>query len=656
MTHMKSPNSQPESDAIESSQVNGRKKEMGKPKRGFRRRDFVGLTGAGIVGGSLSRQLPAAPSYPSRVVTRSQFEADVVVVGGGMAGVLASIASARNGASTVLVQDRSVLGGNASSEVRMHIVGADHHGNRPDEDARETGILEEIRLEDAIRNPQRSASMFDLLLYEKVLLEERITLLLNTHCYGVEMEAGRITQVLASRHSTEHRFRIKGKIFVDCSGDGRLGMEAGAEARVGREARSEYGESQAPEHADKKTLGSSILIMARKHDRPMPFKAPGWIHRFEHPLPFRGIGSYEYGFWWNEWGGELDTIKDNEEIRHELQRTALGIWDLIKNSGHYSDSENWALEWVGPIPGKRESRRFIGEYVLREQDLRNGEIFDDQVAYGGWPIDLHPPAGIHSEEPPFTTEQVPLYNIPFRSLYSRNVPNLLFAGRNISTSHVAFGSTRVMGTCSIMGQAVGTAAAICARSDGTPGELAKGAISELQQTLLKDDAYAINLRNSDPDDHARKASVKASSTKSGLLAPGNVVNGVNRGSEGQPNKWASEPGTSMPQQIELRLPAAERIAEIHLVFDTGLHRQLTLSHSDATNRKQIRAPQPETIRDYTLELLHGDSSMQVMEVKGNYQRKRIHRFDPKTADGIRLRILATNGSPEASVFEIRAYS
>ncbi|MGW8180969.1 MAG: FAD-dependent oxidoreductase, partial [bacterium] len=325
---------------------------MVKNKTLLHRREFMGLTGTGAIGGTLehsSERLYASQTRRNTETTRLQLAADVVVVGGGMAGVLASIAAARNGASVILVQDRSVLGGNASSEVRMHIVGADHHGNRPNEDARETGILEEIRLEDAMRNPRRSSSVFDLLLYEKVISEERITLLMNTHCYGAEMDVARIRAILASRHSTEDHFRIEGKVFIDCSGDGRLGAEAGAAVRAGRESRSEYGESLAPLEADRKTLGSSILIMARRHDRPMPFKAPDWIHHFTHPLPHRSIGSYEYGYWWNEWGGELDTIKDNEKIRHELQRTALGIWNLIKNSGYYKDSENWALEWVGAI-------------------------------------------------------------------------------------------------------------------------------------------------------------------------------------------------------------------------------------------------------------------------------------------------------------------
>lgn len=593
----------------------------------------------------------------SRIVTQRTLDANVVVVGGGMAGVCAAIAAARNGASVVLLQDRSVLGGNSSSEIRMHIVGADCHGSRSDTDARETGILEELRLEDAVRNPQRSASLWDLLLYEWVKREPNITLLLNTHCCGVEMASeNRIAAVIASLHSTEDLFTIKGKIFIDCSGDGRLGVEAGADFRMGREGRDEFGESMAPPKADNKTLGSSILFITRKHDRPMPFKAPDWIRKFPtcNDLPHRHHETWEHGFWWVEWGGELNTIKDNERIRDELLAAALGVWDHIKNSGYHPESENWALEWIGFLPGKRESRRFIGEYILTQHDLERGEVFEDGVAFGGWPIDLHPPEGIYSEEPPAKQVHVPLYNIPFRCLYSRNIANLLFAGRNISTTHVAFGSTRVMGTCSVMGQAVGTAAALCIRYDCIPRDLGKESIKDLQQQLLKDDAYIIGVTNSDTSDLARTSEVRASSEVSVGRAV-NVINGVHRGVYAQKNRWISDPTQKMPQWLELHFRQPKRIQEVHLIFDTGLNRELTLTHSDAANRRIIRAPQPETVRDYELQVLDSNSAKTIVRVEGNYQRKRIHRFEPMAATGIRLVVHATNGDPSARVFEVRVY-
>ncbi len=619
----------------------------------------LGLTfGGGSFVEPLEGDEPAMTSLgESRVVTTKNLDADVVVVGGGMAGVCAAIAAARNGASVVLIQDRPVLGGNSSSEIRMHIVGADCHGSRNDTDARETGILEELRLECAVRNPQRSASMWDLLLYEWVKREPNIVLLLNTSCIGVKMASENlIDAVIALRNSTEDLFTVRGKVFIDCSGDGRLGAEAGAEFRKGREGRDEFGESLAPPKPDNKTMGSSILFITRKHDRPMPFKPPNWIRKFPRceDLPYRAHSSWEYGYWWVEWGGELDTIKDNERIRDELLAIALGVWDHIKNSGLHPESENWALEWIGFLPGKRESRRFIGDYILTQHDLQRGEVFEDGVAYGGWPIDLHPPEGIDTKEPPNIAVKVPLYNIPFRCLYSRNIDNLLFAGRNISATHVAFGSTRVMGTCSVMGQAVGTAAALCVRYNCTPRELGKEAIKDLQQLLLKQDAYIIGVSNSDPYDLARMAEVKASSETKGCEAV-NVINGIHRGVYERKNRWASDPTQPMPQWLELHFREPKRIREVHLTFDTGLNRELTLSFSDWTNRRMIWGPQPETVRDYELQVLYGDSAKTVVKVEGNYQRKQVHQFEPQLATGIRLIVQSTNGDNSAKVFEVRVY-
>src|SRR5262245_36875381 len=217
-------------------------------------------------------------------MTRNELHTDFVVVGGGLSGVCAALAAARKGRRVVLLQDRSVLGGNASSEIRMHTVGADIHGRRPG--ARESGLIEELRLEDAARNPHRSYSQWDLLLYEKVTAERNITLFLDTDCTGCAVETlpsgqRRIRSVEAVRNSTEEIFTIHADTFADCSGDGRLGFEAGADFTIGREAKSAHGESLALDQADKQTLGSSIMFTARKYDTPQPFRAPSWVRRFQ---------------------------------------------------------------------------------------------------------------------------------------------------------------------------------------------------------------------------------------------------------------------------------------------------------------------------------------------------------------------------------------
>ena len=594
-----------------------------------------------------------------------------------MAGVTAALAAARCGSRVILCQDRPVLGGNASSEVRMHIVGADVSGGRGkalEVEAREGGILEAIRLETAVRNPQRSASMLDLILYEACRAEPNLTLMLNTAVVGAETDGARIAEAIAERQSTEDRFRVGASVFIDATGDGRLGAEAGAPFRHGREGREEFDESPAPDRADAETLGSSLLLTARKHDRPMPFRAPSWARRFtEEDLRLRGhAGGLEYGYWWVEWGGTLDTIKDNEIIRDELLAIMLGVWDHIKNGGDH-DAAHWALDWFGFLPGKRESRRFVGQHMLTGQDVLGATPFDDAIAYGGWPIDIHPPAGVDAPgaTPCSTTAAPHLYDIPLRTCVSRDIGNLMFAGRNISATHVAFASTRVMATCAAMGQGVGTAAAHAVAHGRSPGELADdpAAMRAIQQRLLRDDAYLVGIGNEDPRDLARSAAVSAASeTPDG--AASNVISGQTRsvhGHGGAPpgrclpgtNRWMSPPLRDGPAELRLEWPHPVSIARVQLVFDTGMHRVLTLSHSDAYTAEQMRwgQPQPETVRDYSLRLRTADGSWKaIAAVTGNYQRVNRHRLpEPMTARALALEVSATNGIDHARVCEVRVY-
>ncbi|OAM86912.1 FAD-dependent oxidoreductase [Termitidicoccus mucosus] len=602
-------------------------------------------------------------------MTHHEISTDLVVAGGGMAGVCAALAAARNGARVVLVQDRSVLGGNASSEIRMHIVGADNHGTRPG--ARESGLIEELRLEDAARNPRDSYSQWDLLLYDKVVSEPNITLLLDTVCEGCEVAAGadgsrRIVSMRAVRHSTEDVFTVRAPVFADCTGDGRLGVEAGAEFRSGREARDEFGEGLALEKADRRTLGSSIMFTGRRHDAPQPFRAPSWARRFKREdFKLRPISSYEYGYWWSEWGGQLDTLKDNAAIRHELLRIALGVWDYVKNSGDHPGAANWTLDWVGMIPGKRESRRFTGPHIITERDIVAGRLFDDGVAYGGWPLDLHPPGGIDAvDEPPCVQHEVPhLFTVPLRALYSRNVGNLFLAGRNISATHVAFASTRVMATCAVIGQAAGTAAAFW-KKHGAPRDatiasvFGAGQVAELRQWLLRDDAFIPGLRNEDPADKARAAaSVRASGERAGAEAA-SVIDGVTRElfahlgpwADGRAHRWES---TALPAWIELEWPEEQPIGEVHLTFDSGLQRELILSPSAWQTKNVIRGPQPELARDYEI-LCDGRV---VASVRDNIWRKRVHRLErPVRARRLRVAVSAAHGVASARLFEIRVYA
>lgn len=655
------------------------------------------------------------------MLTDHRLECDVLVAGGGPAGICCALAAARLGAKVILCQDRHVLGGNASSEVRMHIVGATglRDGIALQSENREGGLIEELRLDLAVRNPQRSPSMMDLILYEKCRAEPNLTLLLNTTVVAVEREGNRIHRALAERQSTEDRFSIGAEIFVDCTGDGRLGAEAGAAYRHGREGRADFGESLAvTAEGDRRTLGSTLLFQARKHDRPMPFVAPPWVRNFKPAdfdlRPFGQRGSdlgLEYGYWWAEWGGCLDTIKDNERIRDELLAITLGVWNHIKNESDIVNASHWALEWFGFLPGKRESRRFVGQHVLTEQDVVASRDFSDAIAFGGWPIDTHPPEGVDApKEPPCNQNHLPcLYNIPLRSCVAAGLSNLMFAGRNISATHIAFASTRVMATCAVIGQGVGTAAAIAVRECIAPADLANrpALVHRIQQQLLADDCYLVGIRNDEACDLARRAAVSASSEQPAGPAK-NTLSGQTRsvhgywteesirraaadgweprlGGEnlwnqalrpGQPatqneaitvappnrcfpgtHRWMSDPVAGMPAWLELRWPEPVTLAIVVLIFDTGQHRHLTLTQADGYKERMLWGrPQPETVRDYVLEAEQGGGWRTLWTERGNYQRRRVHRFEPIATPALRIRVLATNGLDHARIMEVRAYA
>lgn len=606
---------------------------------------------------------------------------DILVIGGGPAGIPAALAAARNGARVILCQDRSVLGGNASSEIRMHIVGADCSGKRSEElsvEARESGIIEEIRLDASIHNSQRSPSVFDLILYDKCRSESNLRLMLNTRVWNVRKKGSRITHAMARRDSTEDEFEIEAKIFIDCTGDGGVGLAAGAHYREGRESRAMYNEDLALEVADNKRLGSSLMFQARKHDKPIPFTPPKWARKIsEEDLHFRPHATpamdmdlgLEYGYWWLEWGGTLDTVKDNEVIRDELLSILLGVWDHVKNGGDHG-ADNWALEWCGFLPGKRESRRFIGKYTLTQGDIQKAPKFKDTIAYGGWHMDLHPPEGVDAvDQEPCIQHPVPcLYEIPLRVCLSENVDNLMFAGRNISATHVAFASTRVMATCAVVGQGVGTAAALAVNRMVRPTDILRDEklMKDIQQRLLRDGVFLPGILNEDPQDLARDACIRASSERMEGRAI-NVISGQTRsvhGESGVPSdrsnpgthRWMSLTEDSFPAWIELSWQEPVSIQKVYLTFDTGLHRILTFSLADDYTKKMIWGePQPETVRDYFIEYWNKDVWVKIVEETNNYQRLRNYDIKNVITDKLRITITATNGIDHARITEIRVY-
>lgn len=568
-------------------------------------------------------------------------DVDFCVVGGGMAGLSAAVAAARHGCRTALVQDRPVLGGNASSEIRMWICGA--HG----ENNHETGIIEEILLENAYRNRYPNYSVWDSILYELVRFQENLTLLLNAYVDSVDCADGRIRSVSGNQTTTETRFTVRSRLFADCTGDGSLGARGGAEFRMGREARAEFGESIAPERGDRRTMGLSCLIQARETDRPQPFIPPSWAYRYDDDgkLPDRGHTlSGDQNFWWLEVGGMDHSIDDAEELRDELLKIAFGVWDHIKNRGDHG-ADNWVLDWVGFLPGKRESRRLVGDHILTQADVEaEGRHFPDIVAYGGWTMDDHFPEGFYKKEAGTIWHPAPSpYGIPYRCLYSRNVANLFFAGRNISATHSALSSTRVMATCSTLGQAVGTAAAIAAREGLSPRGVYESHLEELRQTLLEDDCYLPFAR--------RKVCPRSSSAvlTSSAGDPEALRNGYDRQIGEDRNSWDGRVG----DWVEFDFGRGTDLASLRLVFDSDLSRSTHNMTPYYTLAPQDFVVPPQLVRSFVVEVSDGAGPRAqwrtVAEVREN--RQRLVRLPlGLSARALRFTATATWGAQMVRVF------
>ncbi|GAB2570879.1 FAD-dependent oxidoreductase [Gracilibacillus alcaliphilus] len=522
---------------------------------------------------------------------------DITVVGGGLAGVCAAVAAARLGKTVALVQNRPVLGGNSSSEVRVWVVGATKHGvNRY---ARETGIMGEMFVENQYRNPDGNPYIWDLIVLETVRAEKNIELFLNTDVRDIESsgkeESRMIHSVTGWMMGSERQIRFESPVYLDCTGDGLIGFLARAAYRIGREAQSEYNETWAPEVSDEITLGSTILFYTRDEGHPVKYVPPSFAKDITTTsIPERRIirsGDSGCHYWWIEWGGELDTVHDDARIRDELWSVIYGIWDYIKNSGKF-EADNMTLEWVGAIPGKREYRRFVGDYTLTQNDIMEQVEFDDRVAFGGWSIDLHPPGGMYSKASGSKHLQADgIYHIPFRSLYSKNVNNLLFAGRNISASHVAFGSTRVMATCAVIGEAAGTGAAYAADKGITPREVYTSYRKELQQTLLKQDASIIGINNEQEEDFAQQAKITASSCYESI-----AVNDAKEAYRLEQNIAFLFPVESQMEAIRLKA-ATEKPATLELeLWDTGKPQNYIPHKQIATQTIQLQPGEAQWVQ------------------------------------------------------------
>lgn len=409
---------------------------------------------------------------------------DFVVIGGGMAGTCAAISAARNGLKTALIQNRPVLGGNNSSEVRVHLgariklepypalgnlvneIGPDQGGNAQPKDYYE----DEKKL-------------------KAVLSEPNISLFLNHHANAVEMEGNTIRKVFAENLETGEKLAFAAPLFADCTGDGTIGYLAGAEYMSGRESKAQFNEPTAPEKADKLTMGISVQWFSEQVESPVAFPAIQW------GLPWNDEKAFAItrGDWDWETGMGKDMIQETEFIRDYGLLVVYSNWSFLKN--HYAEKEKFErerLKWVAYIGGKRESRRLVGDYILTENDLTQQNFLPDGTAPTSWTIDLHYPDQKNKEQ--FNGEafrsiakhiKIYPYPIPFRCLYSKNINNLMMAGRDISVSHVALGTVRLMRTCGMMGEVLGMAASICIEKEASPRELYRKHFAELEKLMLK---------------------------------------------------------------------------------------------------------------------------------------------------------------------------
>jgi len=593
---------------------------------------------------------------------------DICVIGGGIGGMFTAISAARHGAKVALMHDRPVLGGNASSEIRMWISGA---GTRV-RDLQETGIMEELQLENMHRNPTRNYSTWDALLYEMVRFEPNIDLILNCTCNDAKTENGVIKSVKGFQLTTYLWHEVEAKIFVDSSGDSILATLTGAEYAVGREAKAQYGEEFGLECADNHTMGMSILLQCRETDHKVSYTPPAWAYDFKTDEEMNNkphnIYAINTNFYWIELGGMQNSIDDTEEIRDELLKIAFGVWDHMKNHGEHG-VENWELEWVGFLPGKRESRRYIGDYVLTQHDVESCPRFEDTVAYGGWQIDNHLPGGFNMDakggghlqkrrlsEP---------YSIPLRALYSKNIDNLMFAGRNISASHVAFSSTRVMGTIGVIGQAVGTAAAIAVENGLSPREATKTKIAEIQKALMDDDCFLPGFKR-EPSSLSKSAKLTADYGDASA-----ILNGTDRRIWGNDNGYFGKTNKAITYTFD----KMTRVEGVRLVFDSDLDREYTDGNPDALHTSStLFFPKSYNnttfgfskclVKSYRLEAMSENGEWQtVVEIFDNHQRFVKHRLNIE-AKAVRFIPLSTYhserktedyGSSTAHIFNFEVF-
>ena len=434
---------------------------------------------------------------------------DLVVVGAGPGGLGAAFAAARNGLRVAVVHDRPVLGGNSSCEMQVTLNGAGRKG-------RESGLVCEAKMR---RFRHEGWSYSDAYREMADEMKDRFFEFPNERVMSAEKKGDAIAAVVSRNTLTGAQTRFRGRYFADGTGDGWLGIFAGAAYMHGREARDEYDEAPAPEKRDELTMSGCVMkdgLVGYRHayaDHPVKYETPAWADVLPKGFTRRVHGLR--GAWWMENNGRFNDLEDPERARDQLVRITFAYWGWLKNESPLKDqAKNAYMAEIAWKNARREGFRLVGDYVMTANDALKGTMFPDRISYGGWSLDTHDPLGM--ENPTGngfwrSHPHVPIYSIPYRCIYSKNISNLFLCGRSISVTHIAFGTIRVQSTLFQLGQAAGTAAAIAKEHGGiTPRECGQRHIKELQQRLLKDDQYIPHLANDDPLDLARTAKVTSS--------------------------------------------------------------------------------------------------------------------------------------------------
>lgn len=601
---------------------------------------------------------------------------DVVVIGGGLSGCLAAVSAARQGAKTVLIQNRGELGGNASLENLVPPVGSTNQRLSKEEikfNPRESGIIEEIALPFGPQRYARTGKNWPYLLKKIVDSEPNLDLYLNTHATSTKMrDKSTIDGVECIKVPSGERVYFKGKIFIDCTGNGIIGLKSGAEYMYGTEGKNDFGEDMAPDEYLNRVMPSSLKYWYEPTSDTVKYVAPSWAFKYdrcdlfnepEKHLRFREIDHQ----WIIELGGNDSIWVDAEKVRDDLLKLIYGIWDHQKNHCSSLKDEAWKydLVWVGHVLGMRESYRLRGDYVLTQNDVIEQRLLEDRIAYGGWGLDNHATTGytenVRVNREKNHTHPGSFFSIPYRSLYSRNISNLMMGGRNISVSHLGLSATRVMYTLSVIGQASGTAAGMCINNKCLPRDIYNKHLESLQQQLMKDGAYLIEKKNTDSSDLALQCSKITAS--SGNESAAKIINGFSRArlssifpyqSEVELNAWSPDdraklsdissktsklelnawcPTDRYNQWIELKWDGVKEFNVVHLSFLTS----------------------PLSAKDIIIEYKDGNMWRQVADINNKHNARRlVIPFSSVKTDLLRIRF--SEIPVDGGLCEVRVYN